>query len=286
MTIFLEIVKKFLETEITKVRDSSVEADAGFCNTIVSFAGYGRDTELSSKKRQYAVDLLVDLRNMKDKDKDYTSCEYLKTLINGYKEKAKLASDLKNYNEGTFGPAMQAAISLADDILKKLGAVSLLDIQHDDDPFNEFRYQMAHYFAQKVVDARTTSVVSTVMSNPKITSSIQVAKEKEALILRSLVDCEKDLKTLDIEHVDYVTTRKRRVLEKIKAMKEENVGVCKEHTTELSVPVLQFSFFSKVNLNVPTMGPEVGFLDECLNLAADAIKKSMVAEESKEALVF
>lgn len=282
MTIFLEIVKKFLQTEITSVSETSVEADSGLGNSVVSLFGYGRDSELSKTKRECALTLLIELAKMKDKENDLLSCEQLKWLVGECKRTAKTASDLKNYNEGTFGPAMLAAINLVQNIYEKLAAVNLLDIQHDDDPFNEFRYQMAYYFAQKVSDARNVGIVNTVISNPRLTSTIQIAKEKEALIIHSLSECYKDLQTLDIEHQDYATTRKKRVLEMIKTMREENGAVCKEHSTEIGVPI-QLSFFSKVNVNVGTLGPDAGFLEERLKAAVDAIKKDM-ALESKEML--
>ena len=289
MTIFLEIVKKFLEAEITKVRDSSVEADAGLCNYFASTIGYGRDAELSGEKRGLAIKLLIDLANIKDKDKDVTSCEALKVLIDGFKLKAKEASEKKDYNEGTFGPAMLAACTLTDDIYKKLGSVKLLDIQHDDDPFNELRFQMANYFSQKVFDARSVSIINSLKSNPKVSSSNQVAKEKEALIIRSLLECQKDLQTLDIEHVDYAITRRKRVLQWIKTMREENIGVCKEHTSVVKIPLVSFSIFGKADANIPTLGPDEGFLEEYLKQADEKIRKDLSKDllvESKETLAF
>lgn len=283
MTIFLEIVKKFLQTEITKVSETSVEADAGLGNSVVSMFGYGRDTELSQTKRKCALNLLLELAQMKDKENDLLSCENLKGLVGECKRTAKLASDSKNYNEGTFGPAMLAAINLVQNIYEKLATVNLLDIQHDDDPFNEFRYHMAFYFAKKVDDARDDSYLSCVKSNPKITSSIQVAKEKEELIITQLSLCEKDLKTLDIEHPDYETTRRERVLEWVDKLSRKNTAKCKEHTTEITVPIVTFSFLGKANANLPSIGPDAGFLEECLKLAVTSIKKDMTVE-SKESL--
>lgn len=273
MTIFLEIIKKFLDKEITKVRDASVEADASIGNTVVSVFGYGRDTVLSEIKRKLAVDLLFDFRNMKNKDNDLESCEHLKKLIANCKKDAKKASEDKSYDEGTFGPAMQVAIQLTQDIHDKLAVVHLLNIPHDDDPFNGFRYQMAHYFSKKIDDSRSPSI----LNNPKISSSNQVTKEKEQLVLEVLAGCEKDLKTLDIEHEDYVITRKKRVLEWIERLSRKNKAVCEDHTSTPNVPIT-LSLFTKVNISAPSIGPDVGFLDECLKAAVTEIGPVEVVE--------
>ena len=285
MTIFLEIVKKFLQAEITKVSETSVEADAGVGNSVVSMFGYGRDAELSKTKRECALTLLVQLAKMDDKKNDLLSCEELKLLVGECKKTAKIASDSKNYNEGTFGPAMLTAINLVQNIYEKLAAVHLVDIQHNDDPFNEFRYHMAYYFAKKVADARDDSLYNIVKSNPKVTSSNLVAKEKEELIIAHLSLCEKDLKTLDIEHDHYEETHKARVLEWIDKLSRKNTAKCKEHTTELTVPLVTFSFLGNAKANLPSIGPDAGFLEECLKAAVKEITKGMV-EESKESLVF
>lgn len=281
MTIFLEIVKEFLGREITKVRDTSIEADVSVTNRLSSWVGYGRDIELSEKKRQAATDLLYEFRKMGDESNDLVSCNHLKVLIEYCKNLAKDAGGAKGYDEGTFGPAMLSAGQLTQDLYAKLGKFKLLGIPHDDDPFNEFRYRMAYYYAQKLDDSRTPSI----LNNPKITSSNEITHRKEQLVFKILTECEKDLQTLDIEHVDYISTRKNRVLEWIEKLSRENIALCKEYTSELAVPI-SLSFFSKVNVNVPSIGPDEGFLEYCLQACIAQINAKCVVEEKEQALVF
>lgn len=281
MTIFLEIVKDFLDREITKAKDSSTKADDSVINTVSTWLGYGRDVKLSDTKKNYATQLSHDLHTMADQSNDLASFKHLKLLIEKYKNMARQASETKSYNEGAFGPAMCSAIQLTQDIYEKLEKFKLLDIPHDEDPFNEFRYCMAYYYAQKLDDSRTRSI----LNNPMITSSNELTQKKETLVSDMLIACEQDLQTLDIEHDDYISTRKKRVLACIKTLSLENIDLCKKYTSELAVP-FSFNFFSKVNVNVSSIGPGEGFLAYCLQACSAKINAECLVEEKEHALIF
>ena len=54
MTIFLEIAKQFLTSEITSIINTSEGADQSLMNSALGFIGLGRNTDLSTAKRQSA----------------------------------------------------------------------------------------------------------------------------------------------------------------------------------------------------------------------------------------
>ena len=224
-TIFLEIVKKFLVDAITVARNRSL-----------------------------ADGLLFKLHRVTGGGSDLESCNLLKSLVaEECKKTAKAASDSEDCVEGTFGQTMTAAMLLIQNIYDKLKEVQLLDILHNDDPLNQFCYHMAHYFSKKAVDALTPSFVSRMSTHLKFTAT----QEKEELILRALKECALD------GHSNYPENRRKRVLESIERLMQKIISVCEEHNSRMSPPV-SIGFFSIVNVGIPPLGHNVGFLENCL----------------------
>ncbi|AHE68450.1 hypothetical protein Loa_02922 [Legionella oakridgensis ATCC 33761 = DSM 21215] len=79
MTLFLEIAKHVLQTEIIHLRDASLTADASLVNTVLTAAGAGRDVGLSGTKRELLDILSAKIRSMADGDNDEKSLYQLKS---------------------------------------------------------------------------------------------------------------------------------------------------------------------------------------------------------------
>lgn len=271
MTIFLEIAKQFLITEITTVRDNSVAADSSLGNSALSFFGLGRDETLSKAKRGLADELLTTIRNMADKESDEATLQELVAQITKCKKTAASKSDAKGYDEGTFGPAMKEAISLVEEIFDKLKEVKLTNVASDKDPLNLFRYYAASYFAQKIDDARKLGALGSIAQHPKLSSFRKLTAEKEMLVIEMLQACEKDLETLNKELEGYPATRKSRVLEWLEKLQRANVALCKSYGSKISIPIT-FALFSTINLALPTLRPDSGFLEQCIQSAMHKIE--------------
>ncbi|KTC86941.1 hypothetical protein [Legionella brunensis] len=270
MTIFLDIAKPYMIEMIKEIRDKSVSADKSTTNALLGWISLGRDEELSKAKRDLADRLLIDLDSLKDQKDDAATYESLKKLVNDCKVAAAKKSKEKNYDEGKFGPRMLRALQLLDNLFNKIKEAKLLDISHDEEPLNLFRYYAACYYAQKINDAHRISGISKLAQNPKLTTFSQLSESKEQAIIKTLAECELDLGTLDTQHVDYEETKKKRVLEWLDKLERANKKLCEEHGSTVSIPIT-FALFSTINIALPTLQPDSGFLEECIQKAKKSI---------------
>ncbi|ASQ47372.1 hypothetical protein [Legionella clemsonensis] len=270
MTIFLDITKPILKEAITAIRDKSVSADKSTANTLLNWISLGRDGELSKSKRDLADELLIKLHDLQHKEDDAATFEALKNLLLECKKEAAKKSREKNYGEGKFGPRMQKVILLLENLYEKLKEAKITDTPHDNEPLNCFRFYAARYYAQKIHDSHNISAFGRFLQNPKLTYFVKLAEEKEALIVTILQACEKDLGTLDVEHDEYETTKKSRVLEWLSKLERANVDLCEKYGSTLSIPV-SIALFSTINISLPTLQPDSGFLETCIRSAMDEI---------------
>ncbi|WP_019215821.1 VOC family protein [Legionella tunisiensis] len=244
MTIFLQVAKIILARRIKQIRNDSVSTDSGLTNQVISLLSlgfFGRDKELSATKQDLDDDLLSELHAVSDGENDEATLEILKGLITACKESAKLASSEKGYDEGTSGPALQAVITLLDDIYKKLEAaekegVKLLDIPDDHTPLNAYRYQTIRYLAQKVEDAGNKTLLSKLLQNPQISSCYKLAEEKEKLLIANLKQCEENIGELNhYEEID------RREAERVRKILEEQQRDEDIEDVEMPIEVIEKS---------------------------------------------
>ncbi|WED42785.1 hypothetical protein [Legionella cardiaca] len=270
MTVFLDIVKPYIVEMIKDIRDKSVSADNSTSNTILGWMSLGRDDELSKAKRDLADKLLIALDKFANEDSDKLTYENLRALLIKCKSDAAQKAKEKNYDEGKFGPRMKRTIDLLDNLFAKFTEVKLLDIPHDDEPLNVFRYYAASYYAQKIHDGHRISGVSKLAQNPKLTTFSALSDSKEKLIIKTLNECESDLTTLDEKHVDIKENKKKRVLEWLDKLERANYELCTMHGSTISIPIT-FAFFSTINIALPTLHPDSGFLEECIKKAKNEI---------------
>ncbi|OCH98986.1 hypothetical protein A8135_09540 [Legionella jamestowniensis] len=270
MTIFLDVIKPILKEAITTIRDKSVSADKSTTNTLLSWISLGRDEDLSKSKRNLADDLLIKLHELENKENDAATFQALKNLLTECKKEAAKKSKEKNYDEGKFGPRMQKVILLLDDLYEKLNKAKITDIPHDNEPLNRFRFYAARYYSQKIYDAYNLSFFARFIQNPKLTYFVKLAEEKETLIVTMLQGCEKDLGTLDVEHEEYENTKKSRVLEWLSKLERANEELCSKYGSTISIPI-GLTIFSTINVSLPTLQPDSGFLETCIKNAMDEI---------------
>lgn len=291
MTIFLEIMKDLLIPRVKIVRDKSFKADESNFNTLLSWVGKGRNPELSQFKRNRAdklwvkLEKLTDQRNLAQEIDDVKTHEKIRILLDKCKEKAAEESKRLHYpDEGKFGPRMQKLIDLTDALFKIFQKHNLLNVAHDDDPLNSLRFFIAFYIAQKEVDVRELGALGKLVQNPKITDIKKIAEEKEALALKILKECEEDLETLDKEHPSYSASRRKCVVNHINELMRQNKALCKQHGLKYNIP-MTLSFFTALNISLPSLRPGPGFLDECAdNALKEVIEKTPAMPESSNIL--
>ncbi|MCC5014558.1 MULTISPECIES: hypothetical protein [unclassified Legionella] len=240
MSNFLQVAKIILARRIKQIRNDSVSADTGLTNRAVTFFSLGflgRDKALSATKQDLDDDLLSELNDVQDGENDEATLETLKTLISKYKNSAKIASSKKGYDEGTSGPALQAVITLLDDIYKKLEdaekeGVKLLDTPDDETPLNVYRYQTIRYLAQKVEDAGNQSLINKLLQNPKISSCHELAEEKEKILIANLKQCEENIRELN----EFEEIARREAERAKKAMEEAKKVIEDEDIDDAEIP--------------------------------------------------
>lgn len=237
MSNFLHVAKIILARRIKQIRNDSVSADTGLTNRAVTFFSLGflgRDKALSATKQDLDDDLLSELNDVQDGENDEATLE---TLISKYKNSAKIASSKKGYDEGTSGPALQAVITLLDDIYKKLEdaekeGVKLLDTPDDETPLNVYRYQTIRYLAQKVEDAGNQSLINKLLQNPKISSCHELAEEKEKILIANLKQCEENIRELN----EFEEIARREAERAKKAMEEAKKVIEDEDIDDAEIP--------------------------------------------------
>lgn len=237
MSNFLQVAKIILARRIKQIRNDSVSADTGLTNRAVTFFSLGflgRDKALSATKQDLDDDLLSELNDVQDGENDEATLE---TLISKYKNSAKIASSKKGYDEGTSGPALQAVITLLDDIYKKLEdaekeGVKLLDTPDDETPLNVYRYQTIRYLAQKVEDAGNQSLINKLLQNPKISSCHELAEEKEKILIANLKQCEENIRELN----EFEEIARREAERAKKAMEEAKKVIEDEDIDDAEIP--------------------------------------------------
>lgn len=276
MSNFLQALKFILARRIKQIRNDSVSADTGPINRVISFCSlgfFGRDTDLSTAKQDLDDDLLSKINDVKDGVNDKATLETLKKLISECKESASLVSSAKGYDEGTTGPAMQALITLLDDIYKKIETterkegIKLLDIPADGTPLSFYRYQAMRYLAQKVEDASNKSLLKKLLENPQISSCHELAEEKEKLLIVNLKECEDGIAKLDrFEELD------RREAERVLELAKQAIEVRHEDEEDAEEKVPKQSKDKAVVEKKPVDYPaeRKKFVLACLKTLAEA----------------
>lgn len=270
MTIFLEIAKQFISEEIQKIRSDSLAADASPLNTVLTFFSYGRDIELSAEKRQLLDELMPRITTLTDGVDDEASHARMIILITEYRERAAVKSAERQYDEGVFGAAMQNVVNLLKGIYDKINKLDLLNIPHDDDPLNKFRYFASMYCVKKVVKAHRLNLWERLKEHPKVTDTRKFSNRKEDLVREVLNICNQEIDVLDMSHPLYAQSRTKRVLECIHKLIIKNQELC--HAVK--VPV--------VGMNLPGAHPSYGFLEVCMNNAISAIDPLSMDPLSRE----
>ena len=278
MTIFLEIAKQCLSTEITLIIDTSLNADQSYLNGALGYIGYGRNTVLSLAKRQLLGDLLKQIQSVSDEEKtDEQHVGQLYALIKDCRLAAAAKSAAHDYGEGSVGPALQGLRILLEGIFDKLAALQLLDTPHDTDPFNGFRYYIAHYCSNKIKQAHKTSDWGRIPEDPNISITRRLMAEKEALIVARLNECKARLDGLKDYSAHYQQARIKMVLDEIRALQRDNLSLYANHGVKPGMPI-RFSLFGVAAL--PTTQSAGGTLDEALRQATAEITRNMELLES------
>lgn len=273
MTVFLAIAKNFLIHDIQEIRNQSIQADASLKNTALSWFNKGRDKSLSQAKQVIADQLWQHIQALEDAENDAENYGKIRDSLEAAKKQAADKSKEKHYDEGNFGPAMTRAINFLDEIYKKLGQEGMIDIPYDADPVNLYSFYAASYVVQKLDDKRNEDMVTYLMQHPKLSNIRELAEKKEALLLSKIKDCKEDVDTLDKQHPNFQNARRKRVLDSIEDLLRKNKDLCKEHGIAWEIPVT-VTFIASLNIGLPTLRPDNGFMEECMQAAIEAIRES------------
>ncbi len=258
MTIFLAVCKETLQREIRRLCTASKAADNSIKNKVLSFAGLGRDQELSNTKQQLAnTTLWAQIMALEDQDTDKLTLDKLSQMIDECRRAAAQSAQQKGLGEGSFRDKMMRIQDLLKSFFEKLEQQKLLDISVDNDPLNVFRYYAAAYFAIKTEEAEHVTTLQRAAQNPAVSSAKKIADEKTQLIQTALDECIETLGTLNNRSPNYETVRKRLVLQQVHLLIQANRELCD------SSPQME--------LGVWTVKASYGLLDALMSKAREDI---------------
>ena len=237
MTLFSELVKHYLPMKIREISELSVAADRSYMSII-------RNKGLARAKRDLIPMLLSQLtvlltaeedeeiESIKDDSDTFKS---IHDLIQSCRAMAKDKSSAEGYDEGTFGPAMQELIKLTQNIFEKLITLRLINVPFNHDPLNIFRFFIARYFVQKMIDTNDEGLLDRLVKNPKFTDLHKLSEAKMTLVLTTLQECTQALDCIDAHHPLYLEAKQKCVLTHIKQLRWDNRQLCNRYAT---IPLL------------------------------------------------
>jgi hypothetical protein len=264
MTIFLDIAKHFLQPEITRIKESSDAADQSLLNGALNFFGVGRDTKLSSGKRQILGVLMADIgkyQHTSTDEDDKATYAQLRDLIINSKMSIMYKSRSEKHAAGATEDALGRLGDFLTEIFHRLEGCNLLNIDHDEEPLNQFRYFAAFYHAQEIQTSRQKSGFGELLENPNINAMNQLLLDKADLVSAQVIKCDGRLQALDSAHPDYSSTKRQIVCEGIEELKRQNEALCKGYSYRVVVSSVVNKFVS----------PTRDALDEVMTQALAAI---------------
>ncbi len=231
MTIFLEVAKVILKTEIDALKQKSSTDDKTLANRFFTVLGAGRDRTLSSNKRQLLDALLDQITSIKPSEGDSQTSLQLKKLITDCRSAGKSLSDKEGYDEGSFGPALGEMFNSIETFYSSMQKTNLLDVPHNDDSFNIFRFFAALYTSKEVIESYNDGFINKLLKHPKISATRELASKKTQAVFAAIDECERDLEVLDSQHSRYAEARKKQVLTSIIKLEKTNAELCANYRT-------------------------------------------------------
>lgn len=278
MSLFFILAKKALKKQILACSKQSVNKDSSWLNTAATFFGAGRNTELSSAKQEQYVELIVAIQGLEEGASDDLSLVRMMEIILTFKKNTKVLSTRMNYDEGSFGDAMDNLIKLFTVMEEKLKTMRLWDMPMSSMPFELFCFQAAAYEVHKILDDLNPTTLKSIVKNPQVSNGAQFTKEKSDLLYNALSKCRRSLPLLDVSNPKYEDGVKEAILAVIKEVCEENERASTRYGINWTLPVnLTFfiSFDDRVKIKRGT-----GRLGTHMLLAKEMVSRStMVYEE-------
>ena len=201
MTIFGEVARKVIHERVRAACVASADADISTSTTFFTQIGLGRiglarDLTLSKAKRELIEKLLPEIDKSTGNAEDEIVCEHFQTLIRHCKTETLSAANSNpiKFGKGTTEPVLDNLITILQTIFDKLTELHLLNIPHDHDPLNSFRYYVALYYAKKIAaDSEASSW------DLNLAKKIELTKEQEKLVESAITTCTRSIEKIDAD---------------------------------------------------------------------------------------
>lgn len=215
MTIFMEIAKEILISEITQIV-------AHYEQVVVSKVTL-QDQELAESKRKIAKDLLTNIESMQAANDDKENIQQLIAKLQAAEKASTDAAARKTLGPGHFKVNMDNLTTLLQDVYRELAqsplemsavrAIKVMDRvfdrgvlgttdKTDENRFLVYTYHLARYYAnlcKEIHDANTGGLLwSTTISlknNPKLTSVLEFQAKTKDLIATNIIK----FKTIELQ---------------------------------------------------------------------------------------
>lgn len=269
MTIFVKAAKALIDRVLNKSMEESIASD----NTLLSFF---RNTELSDKQREFTRDLQkkIDLFISLGKDKD--SLDALKKIISETDSVVEKYRETKQWGRGHLNNTLEEINSKLERFFKVLSnkEFQLVDIEDSQKPFHILCAHAAYYLGEEILcpagEGLVAKAVNALSAKVSSASSVEIRSQKEACLIRNIINCKKKLDALDTEKEGYNELCKTFVIEAIDTIKRENAEICEESKPVTSIPV-QVSVLAVVNFKASGIKPSRGRLRVVMENALDDI---------------
>ncbi|MBA4697438.1 MAG: hypothetical protein H2069_08655 [Legionella sp.] len=294
MTIFVDVILEQLEQEIAKIKTTSLSDDHSFGNRALSKCtnkAFGRNLSLAEIKRSLADNLLKDLLSLKEQAieknlKDERVYEKMREkILNCRREGAQKSADFAS-REGNFGLKLNKMSLFLDTAFDKLKEVDLLNIPHDDDPLNIFRYHASIYYRDKIFasvkEINLTQSVSNLTRHGFMRGNI-VGSAKDKLLCLTIQRCIQTFDELSEEKRHDPAVRARYLDMHLKLLEEENNQLCKRNALIRHVG-FGYNLLGRFYMEVPNARPGVGQLGACIKSTREVLSNICSMQEGMSLL--
>lgn len=268
MTIFVTVAKALIDKVLQNSSEDSIAKDKGF-------SGFFRNTELSTKQREFTRNLQKSIENFQDQDsdKDKTSLTKLKKLINDTDNKVETQRKTQKLDRGVLNQTLTDINSNLERFYNTLlqHVPILIDMKDDDQQaFHIFCRHAATYLGENIICPKKNGLLMHTVERFSGTASVSIRSNKESSLMTQLNACHKKLRALNTESDDYNVLCNDFIIDAIKKVKAENATICQDSNPITTLP-LQVTFLTKVELKQSVTKPTRGRLEIAMNNALTEI---------------
>ncbi len=233
MTVFREVAGKVIHNTVNAMIAASTAAVASATtdSSTTAFLFAPLHSARQFFHNPLLAKLLTQIQALKDGADDNATLIQLKALITQCKADTVSAANALRYASGRTEVALDGLIILLQTVYDKLEKLTLLNIPHDKDPLNIFRYYVALYHAEKISPNVVQGVWEQITAYPNLAKQIELAERQELLVLETITPCTWAIHEIDKDlskknSPEYQKIRHMLVFLSVDSLQNQNDKIC------------------------------------------------------------